>query len=315
MVAVLVISGLVATLAATYAHHQIAGQRTSLASPSLIEGREAANSGAEYARQALLTGQAVQGSYVSEGGSTTTLTVSEPSVSQRDILVQSTMPNGEGAVKLIQATFTPDPTSTPSGPDDLPYLPKATIDSLLADSSVPKTWYAADTILSDVDLEGLHVVEAGVELRLSNVVLEGAIVSASSLDDSAFGIFESASAPTLLIDGNLRIDSADYLPGVVILMPDGIVGTGWNSGTVQMHGDIVAHSVTIDSTGSVNGHIQSVTVPQLDTDLDQVWADRKPQAWTSGLAYGNTWDPSSVAVQPSYVSVGQLGSIINYWSN
>jgi hypothetical protein len=315
MVAVLVIAGLIATLAATYAHHVIAGQRTTLATPSLIESREAVHSGADYARQALLTGQPVMGSYVGADGATTTLTVSEPSDKQRDILVQSTLPNGEGAVKLVQATFTPDPTSTPSDPDGLAHLPKVTIDSLLADSSVPKTWYSSDTVVSDTDLTGLHIIQDGVELQLSNVVLDGAVVSADTLEEDPFGSFTITEAPTLIIGGNVRIDSADFLPGIAILMPDGVVSTGYATGTVQMHGDIVAHSVAIDLPGSIQGHIQSVSTPSLDYDIDQIWSDRKPQPWTSGLSYGDTWDPSSVAVVPSYVSVGQLSNIIDYWAN
>jgi hypothetical protein len=310
-----VLAGLMATLAATYAHHVIAGQRTSLASPSLIESREAAHSAAEYARHALLTGQPVVSSLVSASGATTTLSVSQPSSLQHDILVQSTNAAGDGSVKLVQATFTPDPTSSPSEPDDLPHLPEATIDDLLADSSVPKTWYAADAVVSDADLTGLHIIEDGVQLTLSNVALQGAVLSASALDDASFGSFDALTAPTLVIDGNVRIDSSDDLPGIAILMPDGIVGSGWSTGAVQLHGDIVAHSVTIDSAGSVNGHIQSVSDPILDLELDQIWADRKPQAWTSDLAYGDSWDPSSVAVVPSYVTVGQLSGIINYWSN
>ena len=315
IVAVLVISGLIASLAATYAHHVIAADRSNLASPDLVESREAAHSSAEFARQALMSGQAVASSWASPDGSTSTVAVSAPSDLVRQITVETVGPSGSGAVKVVEATLTPDPSSTPSGPDDLPHLPTALIDSLMADSSIPKTYYSSDTILADTDLYGLHIIEDGVRLELNDVILTGAIVTERTLQTGSIGSFDASDPPELVIGGALRIDSSSALPGVAILMPDGVVSTGWDSGNVQIHGDVVAHGIDISRGGALDGNVRSVTGTNLASDLDLIGTERRPQSWSDDFEWGDTWDPSSLAVIPAYTSAGELSNIIGYWSN
>jgi hypothetical protein len=314
-VAVLVITSLIATLAATYAHHVTASQHTSLASAQLLEARDASISAAEYARLALLNGQTVQSSLSSSDGSSTVLTVTSPSETERNILVETSHPSGLGATRLVQATFVPDPSSSPTGPNSLPTLSQATIDALIANTDVPKTFISSNTALSDVDLQGLYIVDDGVVLQLSNVVLNGAILSEDAYAGLGFGRFDSLQAPTIQIDGNVRIDSASYLPGVAILMPDGVLTTGYLDGRVQIEGDIVAHGIAIDRPGSVQGHIQSVNNPSLDPGLDRIWSERKPTTWSADLQFGNTWDPSSVAIVPSSPTSAEIAAIRDYWTN
>jgi hypothetical protein len=314
-VAVLVISGLIASMAATYAHHLTASQHTSMASTSLLEARDASHSASEYARLALLGGATVNSSLVGPNGTTSQLSVSSPSDTVRNILVETTHPTGAGATRLLQASFVPDPTSSPSGPSNLPTLSQATIDALAANSTVPKTYVTADTLFADADLSGLYIVEPGVTVRLSNVVLEGAFLSEDAWAGAGFGSFDSTQAPEIVIDGNVRIDSPDYLSGVAVLMPDGIISTGYIDGMVQINGDIVAHDIAIDQEGTAKGHIQSVNTPSLDPGLDRIWSERKPASWSSDLDLGDTWDPSSVAVVSGAPTTAEINAIKGYWTD
>jgi hypothetical protein len=315
LIGVLIIVGLVATLSATYAHHVIAGAKSNLASPSQMQAQETCRSSLELARQAMLTGATVQSSVVDSKGATTTLSVTQTAADTRSISVLTSHPDGSGASTQVSAVMVPDPSDTPSGPDALPHLSGATISALLADSSVPRLHYTADTVVSGADLAGLLVVHDGVTLTLSDVVLAGAIVSEAAVTGGAIGAFDILSAPELVIAGNLRIDGLDALPSVAILMPDGALSTTSFDGTVQLVGDVIAHSVSLNMGGTLSGHVQAVMSSSLSSELDLIGSERKPLAWSTDLEFGDVWDASSLAVLPATSSIASLSAITDYWSN
>jgi hypothetical protein len=153
-----------------------------------------------------------------------------------------------------------------------------------------------------------------VQLSLSDVVLCGAVISSSVLEQAQYGAFSSEQAPRLLISGNLRLDDMPQLPDLAICMPDGKVSTAVGSSRLQIHGDVIAHDVFLLLLGALEGHVAGVDVALLPaTDLDRLGFDRKPPAWSPALSLGTASEPVFLAMVPPSSDVGSLAPIKDYW--
>lgn len=314
LLAVLIAVAVMAGLVATYGRHVVVVGRSGMSSPQLLAAREAAHSGLAFARQAAVSGEALASGSIPVGDGEVALSVETTAGGNQRVSAESLAGDGLGARRVAEIGLQPTAATFPAGPASLPTLNEATLDALLADESL--VWHAITTSqrIGGVELSGVLVIHPGVELLLDDVVLTGAVLSASVLDGDAPGDFDAGSAPRLVVDGNLRIDAGSGLPGLAILMPDGAVESGDADARIQIHGDVVAHDLSLLHAGVIDGHVLGVDVSLADAAmLDRMGADRKSPEWSSALQLGGAAEPVFLAMVPASLSLASLSPIINYW--
>ncbi len=313
LLSVLVAVGVITGLVAAYGRHVVVEGRSGMAAGPLLEAREACFSGVGFARQSVVTGAAAGTQTIPSGSCSATISVASLPLGNQALVVQSLGVDGLGARRTLEVGVTPSPDSAPSGPATLPTLGASTVAALLADSSVAKHQITRATVFQGVELDGLLVVHPGVQLTLDDVVLEGAVVSSTVMDGSPLGAYDADGAPTLRIDGNLRIDPHPSLPRVAVVLPDGAVASGPGDARVQIFGDVVAHDLALSHAGTLSGHVAAVQ-QSLSGSLDRLGADRREDDWSQQLDMGGRVEPVFVAAVPPSTDVGALGGIIDYWS-
>jgi hypothetical protein len=310
LLAVAFISGLVAT----YGRHVVVAGRGGMASPDLLASREACQSGLTFARQSILSGGEELINSIPAGDEVAMLSVEETASGHQLVSVEVAGDDGLGARRTAEIAVQPSPDSQPDGPASLPTLDAATVNALLGDGTVTMHHVTASQRLEGVELTGILVIHPGVELELADVVLHGPIISATVLSQASYGPFDGEAAPRLLVDGNVRIDPLGALPGLAILMPDGTVESSMADARIQVHGDVVAHRVSLLEPGVVAGNVLGVEVSLLDDDQqDTLGADRKPLPWSSALDLGGTSEPVFMAIVPTSTAVDSLSPIITFW--
>jgi hypothetical protein len=199
-------------------------------------------------------------------------------------------------------------------PDELPRLQRGTVEDLMADSSVPKTYITGETTLQDTDLEGLIIVENSAALFLENVVIKGLVVSEDVLEDAPLGEYDPSTVPCLVINGNVRIEPGDFLPDASVVMPDGMVTTWTDEARLQIDGDIVAHTVKLNRPGSVMGHIACVDPLELHAELERPGEGRRPEPWSDALDMGGAFQDEYLAFLPRNTTIGELAPVVGYWN-
>jgi len=314
LIAVLLAVGVMAGLVAAYGRHVIVSARGGMASPQLLASREACHSGLTLARQAILSGAEAVPATIPAGDGLAGITVVATSGGHQQLEVDSLGEDGLGARRTAELATQSIAATEPEGPSSLPTLDTATVGALLVDPWLQLHHYTSSTILEGVEMSGLLVVHPGVELQLSDVVLHGAVISSSVLEQATYGGFDANLAPRLLVAGNMRIDPPIALPGLAILMPDGKVSSAAVDARIQIHGDVVAHDVSLLHAGYLEGHVVGVEVelasPLL---LDRCGFDRKPPDWAPALDLGVASEPVFLAIVPPSSDLGSLSAIMNYW--
>jgi len=119
------------------------------------------------------------------------------------------------------------------------------------------------TILEDQVLEGVFVVEAGAAVVLRDVTLRGVIVAESQLDGGGAG------PSWLMLQGNVRLEPGDVLPGLAVMLPRGSVIADEQDSALQITGDIVAQRVEIAGRAALFGKILSDQRPRLSGAVEQ----------------------------------------------
>lgn len=310
MLAVVVMVGLVAA----WGRHVVIAGRGGLASHALLASREACHSGLTFARQAALSGAEEIPAAIPCGEAVAHLTVTATGDGDQLLSVESLGQDDLGARRTLVLGRQGVAASAPDGPAALPTLGAATVAQLLADPWLAVHHVQVPTVLQGAELSGLYVVHPGARLELADVVLHGAVVSAAVLTQAQPGAFDPSMAPRLRVAGNLRIDPSIALPGVAILMPDGRVESAPVDARIQIHGDVVAHDVSLLHAGALAGHVAGVQVALAEPGLlDRLGFDRRPPPWSPMLDLGPASEPTFLALAPPDGSLGALSGIIDYW--
>jgi hypothetical protein len=284
--------------------------KSSSVAVSTQRSRAAVDSGVQYARQSLRTGRIVAAEDLDTGAANASLAIADLGGDRSRVRVQSLDSSGIGATVLLEAQRTP--RALADAPDDLPRLRTATVAALMADSSVPKTWISTPTTLTNTDVSGLVNVQDGATLTLDGVVVHGAIVSATTVTSALYGAYDAASAPRVVIAGDLRVTPAAWLPGVSLVMPDGVVAGSSSSTRLQFDGDTVAWSLTLSGTGALHGNVASGVPPSLATGVERPGAGRAPRAWATAVDLGDAWDTAVLATVPRAHAPADLPAITGY---
>jgi len=177
----------------------------------------------------------------------------------------------------------PHPLMSPQSPDDLPRLTQSTVRALFAEDRLSIHRVTADLRLVGETLTGLIVVSPGAKLVLRDVHLRGAIVSAAAMSTGPLIGLDETVAPIVEVTGSLRIDPLRALPGLAVVLPDGIFLAGGEDASLQIRGDVVARRVVLAGRGSLDGQIASLEPAQVDEAIERLGMGRAPRRWSTAL--------------------------------
>jgi hypothetical protein len=316
LIALLVLVGALASIGATFSRHVVVRAHSSSVNTSFLDAQEIVDSQIEFVVQSDRAGVPVDSSKILDAvrteaaHHTTSLAVGDLTDDRRLIQLQALTRSGMGVTRLLEVQRIGTPKNTSS--DTLPRFRESSLDALLADHSYTRHRFQKSATVTNAILEGLVIIRRGAVLTLDNVVIRGAVVSEDALDQDPFGPFEPLGAPELVIGGNVRILANDFLPGLAVLMPDGIISTANSDARVQIVGDVVSQDITLGCPGSLRGHLAIVGDPVLHVGIKLMGIGRKPMPWAPSLDSNGTFDAVSVAFVPRPLGVDDLPALTNY---
>jgi len=323
LVAILLVVGVVASIAASYSRHVIVYSQASSVSGAALEADEVIDSQIEYMLQSQRAGQAFSAAHLKSAieqglvgagdvGSKhqTTIDVSDISDERSSLMAKVIAPNGMGATRLMETRRIPAARNIES--DTLPGLKEPVRQAVLSDVDVPKITIDSSRTIENTDLEGVIIINSGITLTLRNVVVRGAIVSQTGMMGLGYGAFSEFLAPQLIIGGSVRIKPDSFLDGLAIHMPDGVVSSTGSEARFDTTGDMVAHAIALRCPGATAGHIATVRTPILDAGFEQIGVQRGPSEWSPTLDFRDSWETMYVAFLPRSVEVGDLEPITDY---
>lgn len=313
VVAVLLLVGLIATFSATYMRHTLMQGSTNPTTRSATQSREAVMSGLQFAQQAMLVGKEITSTTIAVDGKAATLTLADLGDNRARCDVTSVNSYGLGSSLVAEVARVPSGLPQYNHPDQLPRIPQEKVDEIMNDSTIPKHWYGGSQHIRDTELQGVVIVENAAGLWLDNVVIEGVIVSEDALVDDPFGDFSWSDVPCAITEGNLTIHPGSFLPGVSVVMPDGVFTTmGGNDYSIQIEGDAIAHTLEFNRPGSLRGNVAHVATLVTHSSLERPGHGRGFTPWAEGLDMRGVWDNEFLAFVPRYTSVSELDKITGF---
>jgi hypothetical protein len=310
LLVVLMLLGLIGMLGATYLRHVVFEGQRSITGSAAQDASAAVDSGLAWARQSIVVNGGLTETSVTNGLAAATVDVTELGDEHHAVFAQSLDENGVGATLLAESVRLNLPLETV--PDELPKLTATVLDPLHGSSASALHYYSGTQLVQNADLTGILVIRNGARITFDNVTLQGAIVSESVLSDAPLGAFNTSTAPRVILDGGLRITSGSVLPGVALLMPDGLVTCTSGPCSLQVLGDVVAHSLTLTGIGSIEGNIATVDDLSLPSTIERPGYGRLPQAWSASLALGDAYALQLLAFPPRESTIGELSGITEF---
>lgn len=271
LLAALLLTTLVASLVMTYSRHALLSIDSSSVNIASQLAQDAADTGFAWAKQSLKADAAATTRLDLGDGRSVAVNVGSAAGSLRSIDVDATT---EGTSQSLQATFE---VYSITG-DRLPELTAAA--KTAVNAATPMIVISGSGSYSSTELTGMIVLRAGATLTLTDVILDGSIVSQAALTGGAGGV-------TINLRGGVQIQPGAALPGCAIVAPDATI-SGDGSERVEIHGAIVASSLALPGTGALHGEVACATAPALGAGIDQPGAGRAPRAWPSSLATGSS---------------------------
>jgi len=322
LLVVLFFVGLIGMLSATYLRHVMSESRNSAASVSSQDAAHAVDAALAWGQQAALTGSNLSNASLGNGRSTAFVQTADLGNGHRKLLASAV--DGEGLGSTVLAEGVLMPVAQAGSDDDLPQIDPDIADEIVphntnnshcgnhGSSSVTTTYYSGTQRIANTDLTGLVVIRNSARITFDNVTVAGAIVSEDSLGDAGLGAFNANTAPTVIVDGGLRVSGASFLPGVAVMLPDGVLKCSTNPCSIQLVGDVVAHTITLTGRGCITGNLASVQTASLATGIERPGAGRSPRAWSTALQLGNANSFRYLAFIPRLSTVGSLKAITGF---
>ncbi len=326
LLVVLFFVGLIGMLSAGYLRHAMTENRHSTASVSAQDAAHAVDAALAWGQQSVLTDADATTANLGNGRTTAFVQTEDLGNNHRRLLATALDSDGLGTTVLAEGELMP--LALADTPDDLPQLDPEVSDALVpgntsnshcgshgnhgSSSAVATTYYSGTQSVSDRDLTGLVVIRNSARITFSNVTIAGCIVSERALGDVTLGAFQVSTAPTVIIDGGLRVSGGSFLPGIAVLMPDGVLKCSTGACSVQLMGDVVTHTLTLTGAGGILGNIACVQSPSIATTIGLPGAGRAPRAWAAGLQLGDANAFRYLAFLPRTSTVDGLSSITSY---
>jgi len=196
--------------------------------------------------------------------------------------------------RLARAQLQPSLDLQPGEP--LPTLPPALMQTLLGDTALQITRLSGTTLWQDADIHGLVVLSPGAVLYLDDVVIDGCLLSEAALRVGAPD--PSTVPPQVVVDGDLRIEPGPALPGLAVLMPDGVLRTASADPAVQIGGDIVVSRLVLGGHGALLGNVAALHPVECSARIARPGEARAPRAWSPVLDLGDVRRAVSVVFVP-----------------
>ncbi len=307
---VLMLVGLCSVMGVTYLRHVALTHEDSALARQSTDASDAVDSAVNWGRQVLRVSPGVSSATVGNGGRSASVQVADLDDGHGSILARAVDSSGIGSTSLLEVARRATPDTT--GPATLPTIPPATLTSLLLDGSIPKTYLGGTQTISDTDYTGILVLEDGADITFDNVTLLGLLTTDRVVHGSPFDEFDPDEAPTARVAGNFRIDSGSFLSGVAVMLADGRFLSTGTAASLQITGDVLAHTLDFSGIGAIHGNLASVTPFSLDAQIDQPEAGRLPAAWSDQLEMGTMWDLDYVAWVPLISTAVDVTAITDF---
>ncbi len=291
LLVVLLLASLMVASIAAYARHTLVDWRQSSASLWSHETRESAQSGVAFARQVLASGNALGTTSVAAGDKTVSVVVTDKGGDLRGIRVDATS-GSLGATVNADARVFGRPGST------LPALSSAAKLSLSTDPAV--TQLSGTKTVTGTTYAGTVMLMKGAKITFDDVVVKGTVVSEPGL---ASPPYLPADVTSLTVKNGLRIEPS-LVPGVAIHMPDGTL-TADATSSIEVHGSVVASSLTISGVGAMDGQIAASRAFTLPAGIDRPGFGRTPLSWPAALQLSNYGLKSVAFPRPSAPTADQ----------
>lgn len=268
LLAVLLLTTLIASLVMTYSRHALLAVDSSSANLESQRAQAAADSGFAWAKQSLAAGAGSATRLDLGDGRSVSVSVGGAAGNLRSIDVDAST---EGTSQSLRATFE---TYAVAG-ERLPGLTAAAKTAVNAASPVTILSGSSNSYTS-TELTGTILLRAGATLTLRDVIVDGSIVSEAALTGGAGG------GVTIELRGGVLIQPGATLPGCAIVAPDADID-GDGSELVQIHGAIVAERLRLRGGGVLHGLVACDDDLELAAGIEQPGSGRAPRAWPAAL--------------------------------
>ena len=266
LLAVLLLTALIASLVMTYSRHALLAADSSSANVESQRAQAAADSGFAWARQSLAADAGSVTMLDLGDGRSVSVNVGSAAGNLRSIEVDALT---EGTSQSLQATFE---TYAVAG-ERLPGLSAAAKSAV---NAAPQTILSGSSnSYTSTELSGMILLRTGARLTLRDVILDGSIVSEAALTGAAGGV-------TIELRGGVLIQPGATLPGCAIVAPDAVID-GDGSELVQIHGAIVADRLRLGGGGVLHGGLACDEEIELAAGIDRPGSGRAPRAWPAAL--------------------------------
>lgn len=137
---------------------------------------------------------------------------------------------------------------------------------------------------SHTTVKGVFLLEAGAELTLDKVVLQGGIVTRAGLcEDTARQT--GSSRPRVYLERGTHINPGYTLKDIAIMAPDAIVEADSNA-RINLHGFMAADVFDLDCRGSLHGMIVAESSMNINSKIVRTQEGRGPQDFPSSVLPG-----------------------------
>jgi hypothetical protein len=143
----------------------------------------------------------------------------------------------------------------------------------------------SDTSFEDTVLDGILLVRRGVQLKLDDVIVHGAIISENALHDPPW---DEDDAIELVLEGGVLIDASGVLDGLAIAIPEAVVDGGHSSARLQVHGTVVAKGLQVAGDAALLGELATQQPPVFGARAELPGAGRAPREWPDTLAFSGS---------------------------
>jgi hypothetical protein len=266
-------SVLIVSMTMSYARHVLVSGSADESMLKVQRAEAAAGSGLAWAKQSLLVAGQSATSLSIDDSSSVDVTVADRGGDTRAITVRSGDEGYDQQVTALAEVF-----ALANG--KLPELSTAGRAAFAAATDIIDI--TSNTKYSDTELTGILYLHNGVKLTLEDVVLDGTIVSQPALSE---GGWTKSEATSITIVGGLLIDPGATLPDCAIIAPDAEV-IAESSSRIQLHGVVVADSLSIQGVGLLHGQIATTSTPSFSESVEMPGSGRAPRAWPDSIDTG-----------------------------
>ena len=272
LLAVLLLTALIASLVMTYSRHALLAADSSAASYATQRAQDAADTGVAWAKQSLRDGGGSLARMDLGDGRSLAVSVASPTATTRSIDIAA---HTEGTSQALHATFELYSTTG----DELPALTAAAKTAVPAAS--PITVLSGNRTYTSTELTGILYLRNGTSLILQDVILDGAIVTENAVTGASSG-----GGVDIEFRGGVQIQPGSVLPGIAIVAPNAEL-SGNGTERIEIHGAVIVDEIDLDGSGAIHGPIASNEAPELSSSVDRPGYGRAPQAWPTSLETGS----------------------------